>query len=118
MLHYTATERGPMSPEVARIIDLRDVLHWAAKSGALTDKRPISDFTSAEELAERVVVKCSHILEDFTDRRDPVDGLDTDLFNLDVDYVCEEYGIEMPAWAKELVRGWPGSATGGARGGG
>jgi hypothetical protein len=52
-----------MSPEAARIIDLRDVLHWAAKSGALTDKRPISDFTSAEELAERVVVKCSHILE-------------------------------------------------------
>ena len=106
-----------MSPQAARIINLRDVLHWAAKSGALTERRPISDFASAEELAEKVVVECSLILEDFEGRRDPVDGLDTDLFNLDVDYVCEENGIEMPAWATELVRGWPGSATGGARGG-
>jgi hypothetical protein len=73
----------------------------------------IGEFTTAEEFAERVVVNCSYILEDFTDRRDPVDGLDTDLVNLDVDYVCEQYGIEMPAWAKELVRGWPGSAMGG-----
>jgi hypothetical protein len=107
-----------MSPEAARIINLRDVLHWAAKSGALTDRRPISDFASAEELAEQVVVQCSLILEDFEGRRAPVDGLDTDLFNLDVDYVCEEHGIEMPAWATELVRRWPGSATGGALSGG
>lgn len=102
-----------MSPEAARIINLRDVLLWAAKSGALTDLRPIDEFMTAEELAERVVVNCSLILEDFTGRRDPVDGLDTDLVDLDVDYVCDQYGIEMPAWAKELVRGWPGSATGG-----
>ena len=102
-----------MSPDAARIIDLGDVLLWAAKSGALTDKRPISEFATAEELAERVVVKCSWIIEDFTGRRDPVDGLDTDLVNLDVDYVCEQHGIEMPAWAKGLVQGWPGSATGG-----
>jgi hypothetical protein len=107
-----------MSPEAARIINLRDVLHWAAKSGALTDRRPISDFASAEELAEQVVVQCSLILEDFEGRRAPVDGLDTDLFNLDVDYVCEEHEIEMPAWATELVRRWPGSATGGALSGG
>lgn len=102
-----------MSPEAAHTINLRDVLLWAAKSSALTDKRPISDFTTAEELAELVVVKCSMILEDFTGRRDPVDGLDTDLVNLDVDYVCWDHGIEMPAWAKQLVQGWPGSAMGG-----
>lgn len=64
------------------------------------------------------MVECSLILEDFEGRGDPVDGLDTDLFNLDVDYVCEEHGIEMPAWATELVRRWPGSATGGALSGG
>lgn len=98
-----------MSPEAAHTINLRDVLLWAAKSSALTDKRPISDFTTAEELAELVVVKCSMILEDFN----PVDGLDTDLVNLDVDYVCWDHGIEMPAWAKQLVQGWPGSAMGG-----
>jgi hypothetical protein len=95
-----------MSPEAARKVNLRDVLLWAAKSSALTDKRPISDFTTAEELAERVVEKCSMILEDFTDRRDPTDGLDTDLTGLDVWYVCQDYGIEMPAWAKQVVQGW------------
>jgi hypothetical protein len=35
---------------------------------------------------------------------------DTDLVNLDVDYVCWDHGIEMPAWAEQLVQGWPGSA--------